>query len=67
MESGNWANFPCRPYCQQDGLDVIWLVNEEGKYKQTTDRDFLLKCFETIEITEESDLYGLGKPGFDPL
>jgi hypothetical protein len=54
-------------YSRKDGLDVIWLVNEQGKYEQTTDRDFLLKYFEPIEISGESDLYGDGKPPFEPI
>src|SRR6266849_7716144 len=28
-------------YSRMDGLDCIWLVNEEGKYEQTIDHDFL--------------------------
>jgi hypothetical protein len=54
-------------YSRQDGLDVIWLVNEDGKYDGATDRDFLLKYFELIEISDESDLYGDRKPPFEPL
>jgi hypothetical protein len=54
-------------YSKQDGLDVIWLVNEQGKYEQTTDREFLLKYFEPVEISEESDLYGVEKSQFKPL
>jgi hypothetical protein len=49
-------------YSKQDGLDVIWLVNEHGEYEQTTDREFLLKYFEPVEISDESDLYGSAKP-----
>jgi hypothetical protein len=54
-------------YSRQDGLDVIWLVNQQGKYEQTTDREFLVKDFEPIEISDETDLYGTGKPQFGPL
>lgn len=54
-------------YSEQDGLDVIWLVNQQGKYEQTTDRDFLTKYFEPIEISDETDLYGKSKPQFGPL
>lgn len=54
-------------YSRQDGLDVIWLVNEEGKYEQTTDREFLVEYFEPIEISDESNFYGEGKPQFGPL
>lgn len=54
-------------YSKQDGLGVIWLVNERGKYEQTTDRTFLLRYFEPIELSNESDFYGVGKPQFEPL
>jgi hypothetical protein len=54
-------------YSRQDGLDVLWLVNREGKYEQTTDREFLVKYFEPIEISDEKDFYGTGKPQFGPL
>ena len=54
-------------YSRQDGLDVIWLVNEKGEYEQTTDRDFLLRYFEPIEISNETDVYGPDKPEFPPL
>jgi hypothetical protein len=54
-------------YSRQDGLDVIWLVNEKGEYEQTTDRDFLIKYFEPIEISNETDLYGPDKPDFPRL
>jgi hypothetical protein len=48
-------------YSRQDGLDCIWLVNEDGKYEQTTDRDFLLKYFEIERLSEEKNFYGVGK------
>lgn len=54
-------------YRQQDGLDVIWLVNEKGEYEQTTDRDYLEKYFEPLEISDESDLFGAKKSKFKPL
>jgi hypothetical protein len=54
-------------YSRQDGLDVIWLVDENGKCDQATDRDFLLKYFELIEISDESDLYGDRRPRIGPL
>ena len=33
-------------YGRQDGLDVIWLVNSEGIYLDTTDKSTLLRCFD---------------------
>lgn len=45
-------------YSWPDGLDCIWLVNEEGKYEQTIDHDFLAKYFEIVELSMERSLYG---------
>jgi hypothetical protein len=39
-------------------LDCIWLVNEEGKYEQTIDHDFLAEYFEIDELSRERGLYG---------
>lgn len=54
-------------YSRQDGLDDIWLVNEKGEYEGTADRDHLLKYFEPVKISRETNLYGVGKPQFRPL
>ncbi len=54
-------------YSREDGTDVVWLVNEEGKYEQTTDREFLTKYFQAVEISDEADLYGSDKPKFRAL
>ena len=48
-------------YSRKDGLDCIWLVNENGKYEQTTDRTFLLKYFDVERLSQETNLYGRGK------
>jgi hypothetical protein len=48
-------------YSRKDGLDCIWLVNENGKYEQTTNRDFLSKYFEIEKLSREKDLHGIGK------
>jgi hypothetical protein len=42
-------------------LDCIWLVNEDGEYEQTTDREFLLKYFEIERLSDERNFYGVGK------
>jgi len=54
-------------YSKKDGLDCLWLVNERGKYEQTTDREYLLKYFEPLRISRETNLYGVGKSPFRPL
>ena len=48
-------------YSRKDGLDCIWLVNESGKYEQTTDREFLLKYFRIERLSDEKNLYGVGR------
>jgi len=48
-------------YSRQDGLDCIWLVNDNGEYEQTTDREFLLKYFEIERLSDETNFYGTGK------
>ncbi len=54
-------------YSWQDGLDCIWLVNEEGKYEQTIDHEFLLKNFDIESIAKERSLYGRGRPQLGPM
>src|SRR3974390_705044 len=48
-------------YSRKDGLDCIWLVNEDGKYEQTTDREFLLRYFVIERLSGEKNFYGVGK------
>ena len=48
-------------YSRKDGLDCIWLVNEEGEYEQTTDRKFLLKYFDVEHWSREKSVFGGGR------
>lgn len=54
-------------YSKQDGTDCIWLVNEKGEYEQTTSREYLLKYFEALEISNETEIFGNPEIPFDPL
>ena len=54
-------------YGKIDGLDCIWLVDEEGKYSQTIDHEFLNKFFDIRFIAKERSLYGRGRPQFLPM
>jgi hypothetical protein len=49
-------------YSQADGLDCIWLVNEEGEYEQAIDHEFLRKFFEVEIRSKERSLYGKNRP-----
>lgn len=45
-------------YCRNDGLDTVWLVNEEGEYEQSIDHESLLRYFVIDKLSKETDLYG---------
>lgn len=60
-------------YSRQDGLGVIWLVDERGRYEGTIDRNDLDRYFVVERMSTETDLFGersrpigpLRKPGVD--
>ena len=54
-------------YGQNDGLDCIWLVNDEGKYQETIDHDYLFKYFDIIELSDEKDVFGKRRPRLGPI
>lgn len=45
-------------YTPNDGLDVIWLVNAAGDYRETIDRESLVKFFEMQHLSSETDYFG---------
>ena len=54
-------------YSQQDGLDCIWLVNDDGEYQETVDHEFLHKFFEIELLSRERSLYGKNRPRLGPI
>jgi hypothetical protein len=54
-------------YSWQDGLDCIWLVNDDGKYERTIDHEFLHKFFEIELLLKERSLYGKNRPRLAPI
>jgi len=54
-------------YSAQDGLDCVWLVNDDGKYEQATDHEFLYRYFDTIHWSEETRWHGKGRPKIPPI
>lgn len=54
-------------YSRQDGLDVIWLVDDTGDYCETTDRDYLLKYFRIIRLSKCKDYFGVGCKRLGPI
>jgi len=54
-------------YGRRDGLDCVRLVNESGKYEQTTDQESIAKDFQVLMRTEETDLYGTNREVLGPI
>ncbi len=54
-------------YSQQDGLDCIWLVNDDGEYQETVDHEFLHKFFEIEILSRERSVYGKNRPRLGPI
>ena len=54
-------------YSHQDGLNCIWLVNDDGKYEETVDHEFLYKFFEIELLSKERSLYGKNRPRLGPI
>lgn len=46
-----------------EALTASELVNENGEYEQTTDRNFLVKYFAIERLSDERDYYGQKKRG----
>jgi hypothetical protein len=42
----------------QDGLAVVWLVDERGEYVATADHDDLRRYFRVVRRSDETDYYG---------
>lgn len=45
-------------YNPSDGLDRIWLVDAKGNYSETGDLEYLTREFETVQRSDEKDLFG---------
>ena len=54
-------------YSPNDGLNCVWLVNDEGEYEQTTDQRMIRKSFEVLERCNEIDFYGKNRPVLETI
>ena len=54
-------------YGRTDGLDCVWLVNENGIYEQTTDHEFLYHYFDVIHFATGNNFYGHKRPPIPPI
>lgn len=49
-------------YSSQDGLDCVWLVDNNGEYNWTSDHKWIWGKFEIIQLSNETDLFGDSQP-----
>jgi hypothetical protein len=50
-----------------DGLDCIWLVNDQGEYEQTLDHEFLYRYFDIIQFAKHTNWHGHKRPRIPPI
>lgn len=53
-------------YNPQDGLDCVWLVDDQGEYCETWDQKGIRKYFKVLELSNETDLFGVDRPVIGP-
>lgn len=46
-------------YSRKDGLNTIWLVDDRGRYCETTNRKYLLKYFKVLRLSQNTDYFGV--------
>lgn len=54
-------------YSRMDGLDCVWLVDDEGKYEQTLYHESLARFFEIDTLSSEQSCFGRNRPKLAPL
>jgi len=70
-EEPEWGGYEGRVfrigyYNPNDGLDCVWLVDDDGQYAETVDQEMIRTHFEILELSDESDLYGIDRPLIGP-
>ena len=71
-EEPDWISYEGRVfrigyYRPKDGLDCVWLVDDDGQYLETVDQEMIRTHFEVLQCSDESDLYGVDRPVIGPL
>lgn len=49
-------------YRKNDGLDCVWLVDDEGNYGETVDQEMIRTHFKVLQLSAETDLFGNDRP-----
>lgn len=67
----DWAGYEGRIfrigyYRKQDGLDCVWLVDDEGNYNETVDQAMIKTHFKVLQLSNETDLFGDARPVIGP-
>jgi hypothetical protein len=53
-------------YSKQDGLDCVWLVDDDGNYTETVDQEMIRTHFEVLQRSDETDFFGVDRPVIGP-
>ena len=68
----NWTDqegrtFRVGYYRKQDGLDCVWLVDDQGNYCKTVDQDMIPTHFEVVTESTVTDLFGVNSPAIQAI
>lgn len=53
-------------YNPQDGLDFVWLVDNEREYCEAVDQEMIRTHFKILELSSETDLFGVDRAVIGP-
>jgi hypothetical protein len=53
-------------YSKQDGLDCVWLVDDDGTYREAVDQEMIKTHFKILELSNEIDIFGDDRPVIGP-
>jgi len=44
----------------------VWLVDDKGEYRETMDQEMIKTHFKVLELSNETDLFGVERPVIGP-
>ena len=53
-------------YRETDGLQRVWLVDDAGNYEKSVDQDAIRTHFKILQLSRETDLYGVNRRTIGP-
>lgn len=53
-------------YRKNDGLDCVWLVDDQGNYGEAVDQEMIRTHFKVLLLSDETDLFGVDRPVIGP-